>query len=82
MEPEDSLPRSEQPNTSILSQLNPVHTLPTDFLICTLIVSSHLQLVLPTENKKITVLITITVETLNIIQNVRNFQSSKCLCQQ
>jgi len=48
MEPEVSLPRSEQPATPILSQLNPVHTHPTDSLICTLTVSFHLQLVLPT----------------------------------
>jgi hypothetical protein len=80
MKPERSLLRSEQPATSpILSQLIPVHTLPNDFF------NIHFNNILPLTTRssnltqKITVLITITVETLNIIQKVRNFQSSKCL---
>ena len=83
MEPEGSLPRSEQPATShIFSQLNTVHTLPTDFF------NIHFNSILiPTTRfsnltQNITVLITVTVETINIIQIVRNFQSSRCLCQQ
>jgi hypothetical protein len=48
MEPEDSLPHSQVTTpVSIMSQINPVHTLTSHFLKIYLNISSHLQLGLP-----------------------------------